>query len=292
VDRRLEPFDRADAATVLSWARSPTEREAWASIHEPDPDVTIFDRWHAGRGVRAFGFVVDGTIAGYGEIWEDPDEHEVELARLIVDPAMRRRGFGRAMVGLLSERARGLGHENVWIRVLPSNAPAIRTYSAAGFVRATPEEESRFNDGQPHAYVWMRLVNRPTRLIRRPLAGDLLDAGGDRAFVVAEWSDDGSNPSLPIAPPHRHLAEDEAWYVLEGRLIIRIGEEELEAPAGTAVFGPRGVPHTYANPDPRPCRYLIVMQPKTVALIEALHSGSASDPRELFRAYDAELVEG
>ena len=129
-------------------------------------------------------------------------------------------------------------------------------------------------------------------VIKRPLAGDVLDPGGERAFVIAEWADDGSHPGMPIAPPHRHLDEDEAWYVLEGRLIVRLGDDEIEAPAGAAVFGPRGVAHTYANPDPRPCRYLIVMQPKTAALIDALHAGAGVDPAELFAAHDAELVRG
>lgn len=134
-------------------------------------------------------------------------------------------------------------------------------------------------------------MTTPDRVLRRPLSDGVLDPGDDRAFVLAEWSDDGSHPDLPIAPPHRHLDEDEAWYVLAGRLIVRIGDDDLEAAAGTAVFGPRGVPHSYRNPDPAPCRYLIVMQPKTFALIEALHAGSDDDPRELFRAHGAELIE-
>jgi mannose-6-phosphate isomerase-like protein (cupin superfamily) len=48
------------------------------------------------------------------------------------------------------------------------------------------------------------------------------------------------------------MDEDEAWYVLEGTLRFRIGDREIEAHAGTAVFGPRGVPHTYANRGPVP----------------------------------------
>jgi [ribosomal protein S18]-alanine N-acetyltransferase len=159
VDHHLEPFDRADAATVLSWARTPEEREAWAALAEA-PDEGIFDRWHADEDVHAFGFVVDGRLAGYGEIWEDPEEREAELARLIVDPAIRGRGVGRAMVRLLAARARERGYDDVWVRVLPSNEPAIKAYVAAGFVRTTPEEEARFNEGQPRAYLWMRLATR------------------------------------------------------------------------------------------------------------------------------------
>ncbi|HEX2424839.1 MAG TPA: GNAT family N-acetyltransferase [Actinomycetota bacterium] len=156
MDYRLVPFDRSNATTVLSWARTAEEREAWASIRGK-ADVSIFDRWHADDGVHPFAFLVGDRLLGYGEVWEDPDEHESELARLIVDPKMRGRGVGRRMVELLSERARALGYDDVWVRVVPSNDPAIKAYSAAGFVRTTPEDESSFNEGQPREYVWMRL---------------------------------------------------------------------------------------------------------------------------------------
>jgi mannose-6-phosphate isomerase-like protein (cupin superfamily) len=126
--------------------------------------------------------------------------------------------------------------------------------------------------------------------IKRPLSGDVLDPGGERAFVIAEWTDDGSHPGMPIAPPHRHLDEDEAWYVLDGRLIVWLGDDEVEAPAGAGVFAPRSVPHTFANPDARACRYLVVMQPKTAALIEALHERTGIDPADVFAAHDAELL--
>jgi [ribosomal protein S18]-alanine N-acetyltransferase len=158
VEYRLGPFDRSTAATVLSWARSPEEREAWASITETEPDVSVFDRWHADDGVHSFGFFVGDRLLGYGEVWEDRDEHEAELSRLIVDPQMRGRGVGRRMVELLSERARALGYDDVWVRVVASNEPAIKAYAAAGFVRTTPEDETRFNEGQPREYVWMRLA--------------------------------------------------------------------------------------------------------------------------------------
>lgn len=65
--------------------------------------------------------------------------------------------------------------------------------------------------------------------------------GADAGFVVAEWSDPGGPADQPprlIAPLHVHLEDDEAWYVLEGALRFRVGDRELEAPAGAAVLGP------------------------------------------------------
>ena len=42
-------------------------------------------------------------------------------------------------------------------------------------------------------------------------------------------------------PLHVHEREDEAFYVLEGGLSVRMGDEEFEASPGSFVFQPRGV---------------------------------------------------
>ena len=40
--------------------------------------------------------------------------------------------------------------------------------------------------------------------------------------LVAEWVDEGeTSRDRPIAPLHLHRSEDEAWFVLEGRLGFR-----------------------------------------------------------------------
>jgi mannose-6-phosphate isomerase-like protein (cupin superfamily) len=46
-------------------------------------------------------------------------------------------------------------------------------------------------------------------------------------------------------PLHVHHREDEAWYVLDGELRIRLGDEDLVAKPGDFVFGPRDVPHSF-----------------------------------------------
>jgi mannose-6-phosphate isomerase-like protein (cupin superfamily) len=125
-----------------------------------------------------------------------------------------------------------------------------------------------------------------------PLEGRVLSAGPEAGFVVAEWSDDGRHPGMPIAPPHTHLDEDEAWYVLDGTLDILLGRRRIRASAGAAVVAPKGTPHTYTNPGPGPVRYLLVMQPRTWALIQALHDvdRSTTDMDELFRTHGSVLM--
>jgi len=53
------------------------------------------------------------------------------------------------------------------------------------------------------------------------------------------------------APPlHAHHGEDEAFYVLEGEMSIICGDRRFNAAAGSFVFIPRGVPHTFKVEQP------------------------------------------
>jgi mannose-6-phosphate isomerase-like protein (cupin superfamily) len=120
-----------------------------------------------------------------------------------------------------------------------------------------------------------------------PLLGLAL-AGDD--FTLAEWADDGeSSAERPIAPLHVHHADDEAWYVLEGALGFVLGDERVTVPAGSAVLVPRGTPHTFWNAHTGRTRYLILMTPRTAALVEALH-GPYDDVDALFAAHASALV--
>jgi ribosomal-protein-alanine N-acetyltransferase len=157
VELSLEPFDEAYAQAVLDWVRSPAELEEWASVTYSEPSPALFQQWHADPEVHPFLLFAEGRFYGYGEVWEDRAEAEAELARILVAPGERGRGIGRRLVGLLVQRALDRGFDEIWLRVVPTNAPALACYRRAGFVRAGTEEEARFNEGQPRPYVWMRL---------------------------------------------------------------------------------------------------------------------------------------
>ena len=62
-------------------------------------------------------------------------------------------------------------------------------------------------------------------------------------------------------PLHVHANEDEAWWVIDGTLRFRLGEETAEAPAGTFVFVPRTVPHAFQNVGETPARILVLFTP-------------------------------
>ena len=44
-------------------------------------------------------------------------------------------------------------------------------------------------------------------------------------------------------PPHVHHQEDESFFVLEGEVVVRVGDHSFVATPGSFVFCPRDVPH-------------------------------------------------
>lgn len=62
------------------------------------------------------------------------------------------------------------------------------------------------------------------------------------------------------SPLHVHHNEDEWFYVIEGELTFWIDGETITAPAGSFVYGPRDIPHTFSVTSPR-ARFLLVAEP-------------------------------
>lgn len=125
-------------------------------------------------------------------------------------------------------------------------------------------------------------------LADRPLAGTDLE--------LVEWQADpapGGGPSWQ-APLHVHHADDEAWYVLSGRMVFRLDEEVHELSAGGAVMAHAGVPHTFGAIGDHPARYLLVMTPRIAALVAALHDADLAAGRsmaQLFADHRSSLLE-
>jgi mannose-6-phosphate isomerase-like protein (cupin superfamily) len=119
-----------------------------------------------------------------------------------------------------------------------------------------------------------------------PLSGSRLGGPGDD-FVIVQWTAEVGVHW--IAPLHVHHEDDEAWYVLRGRLGFRVGSAEVEAGPGSAVMARRGTPHTYRNAGREDAEYLLVMTPRIASLIDAIHEPGAVVPA-LFRAHASELL--
>lgn len=109
-------------------------------------------------------------------------------------------------------------------------------------------------------------------------------AATGQSFDIHEWS--GSGPGYL----HVHHADDEAWHVLEGTLTFRLSDRQVQAPAGTTVFVPAGVPHDYFESQ-GPARYLIILSPRLRDLISALEAAPRAQHDEIMRRFESEIVE-
>jgi mannose-6-phosphate isomerase-like protein (cupin superfamily) len=111
------------------------------------------------------------------------------------------------------------------------------------------------------------------------------------SFVIADWTaQPDTSAQRPIAGLHIHRSDDEAWYVLDGRLGFQVGDEQREAGPGEWMLITRGTPHSYWNASDEPTHYLLVMPPRIHQLIQALHSGERSDYAAIFEEHDSELL--
>jgi quercetin dioxygenase-like cupin family protein len=99
--------------------------------------------------------------------------------------------------------------------------------------------------------------------------GRLADLGGVGVHFKVLGDTTGGAVAVvehPIAPrvivePHMHRHEDELSYVIEGTVWARVGDRELEASAGSYVWKPRNVLHTFWNPGAAPARLLEIITP-------------------------------
>jgi mannose-6-phosphate isomerase-like protein (cupin superfamily) len=141
-----------------------------------------------------------------------------------------------------------------------------------------------------------------------PGEGDSLSVAGNTVAFKAEHAEtDGrfglveytAAPGSPGPPLHLHREMVEMFFVLDGELSLRVGEETVPAPKGSFVLVPPETPHTFASPGGDPARFLILMLPGGFEqyfreLRDALGAGPP-DPTamaDLLSKYDIAVVEG
>ncbi len=118
------------------------------------------------------------------------------------------------------------------------------------------------------------------------------DTGGQLAVVEHPLA-----PGTLAGPPHVHHKEDEASYVLEGEVTAQVGDQVIQARAGTLIFKPKGIPHTFWNMSTAPARLLEIISPGGFEkyfeeLAELVAPGGPPDIAGLMRLgqkYDLEL---
>ena len=103
----------------------------------PEPGATHFSlsgtQVAAGEGAFLVAYL-DGAAVGCGAV-RRIDEETAELKRMYVEPSVRGRGVGRALVDALEREARLLGLKTIVLETGTRLAPAIKLYEKMGYAR-------------------------------------------------------------------------------------------------------------------------------------------------------------
>jgi ribosomal protein S18 acetylase RimI-like enzyme len=121
---------------VLAWVPDAPALRLWAGprpVHPINPAAlwTVID----GHADTTYVLATSaGEIAAFGQILRK-EGNRAHLARLIVSPAVRRQGYGRALCLALMRRARQIQVplESFSLNVYPENTVALHLYRSLGF---------------------------------------------------------------------------------------------------------------------------------------------------------------
>lgn len=113
----------------------------------------------------------------------------------------------------------------------------------------------------------MSLTRPPT--LRKPNEGQTVAIVGDIYRFLAVGDETGGKYALfeAIVPPgggppsHVHSREEESFFILEGEITFKIGDERVVAMAGTFANVPVGSLHSFKNESGKPAKMLISVVP-------------------------------
>jgi mannose-6-phosphate isomerase-like protein (cupin superfamily) len=157
-----------------------------------------------------------------------------------------------------------------------------------------------------YAVVRGDLPDGPSVSVLGPGEGDTLTILGNTIAYKAEAADTSgalglieytAAPGFPGPLLHLHRELVEMFFVLEGELAMRLGDETFPAPAGSFVFVPPATAHAFSNPGTEPARFLSLVSPGGLEqyfrdLVKALGDGPQDSAvmTELMLKYDTETV--
>ncbi len=109
----------------------------------------------------------------------------------------------------------------------------------------------------------------PQPIVRLSGVGRTIAIVGDVYRFLATGADTGGAyasfealvPPGGGPPPHVHTREAENFYVLEGELTVRAGDQTVCAGAGAFVHLPPGLAHSFRNESDAPARMIITVTP-------------------------------
>jgi mannose-6-phosphate isomerase-like protein (cupin superfamily) len=218
----------------VTWSRySPGERG-------PDPHV----HW---KHADAF-YILDGEITF--DLGPNPEKVRALAGTLVLVPQGVIHSFGNE-----SDRD---------ARFLNIHAPSC------GFAASLRGDTESFDSHDPPENggrsVSDAVVHGPGEGVEEIVAGDgesrlLIKAGGRTGEGTVLVAETAIAARFPGPPPHRHDRHVDSFFVLDGTLTLLLGDEEVEAAAGSYGAVPPDNVHTFSNPGDSKVRVLNLMAP-------------------------------
>jgi GNAT superfamily N-acetyltransferase len=134
--RDYEPADHATLVELNRYGLAAAGVPEDGDIYGGDLD-DIAGSYLSRRGAMLVG-AVGGEVVAMGGLWQ-VDALGCEILRMRVRPIHQGKGFARALLGALEDRARQLGYETAALVTGPDQHPAIDLYLSSGYVQGEVE---------------------------------------------------------------------------------------------------------------------------------------------------------
>ncbi len=165
---RLRPYiPEKDSEVIRDWITDPRTHALWCAnrfdypLCEKNLEEVLRDI-RIRNGDSPFAAVGDdGKVVGFFCYSLHPETNEGLLKFVIVDPAVRGHGIGKAMLRLAVDYAFGISKADaVSLRVFAENTQAVRCYESVGFIKEKTERNAFTYEDES----W----GRTSMVIRRP----------------------------------------------------------------------------------------------------------------------------
>lgn len=136
VIRDYEPADHETLVELNRYGLAAAGVPEDGDIYGGDLD-DIAESYLRRRGAMLVG-AVEGEVVAMGGLWQ-VDALGCEILRMRVQPLHQGKGFARALLGALEDRALQLGYETAALVTGPDQHPAIDLYLSSGYVKGEVE---------------------------------------------------------------------------------------------------------------------------------------------------------
>jgi ribosomal protein S18 acetylase RimI-like enzyme len=132
------------------------DKDCYLVTNKNKYSTDLYNSWLLAEDQHCY-FLIDenNKLVGYGELWIDEVEEDIELAHIVIKPTLRGNGFGKTLIQLLEEKAKAFPFQWIFMRVNPINERAIHCYK-----RLFYEEDIQLQETLGNQWVWLKKENK------------------------------------------------------------------------------------------------------------------------------------